>query len=49
MVIVVAEGAGQDNEQVDVGLWISKRIKELFSKEKKMVINLKYIDPTYMI
>uniref|UniRef100_A0A3Q7G4E3 Phosphofructokinase domain-containing protein n=1 Tax=Solanum lycopersicum TaxID=4081 RepID=A0A3Q7G4E3_SOLLC len=33
---VVAEGAGQDNEQVDVGLWISKRIKELFSKEKKM-------------
>ena len=45
MVIVVAEGVGQD----DVGLWISKRIKELFSKEKKMVINLKYIDPTYMI
>ncbi|KAH0683566.1 hypothetical protein KY290_022189 [Solanum tuberosum] len=41
VVIVVAEGAGQDDEQVDVGLWISKRIKEHFSKEKKM-INLKY-------
>ncbi|XP_049369173.1 ATP-dependent 6-phosphofructokinase 6-like [Solanum verrucosum] len=49
MVIVVAEGAGQDDEQVDVGLWISKKIKEHFSKEKKMMINLKYIDPTYMI
>ncbi|CAN4110121.1 unnamed protein product [Withania somnifera] len=33
----------------DVGLWISERIKEHFSKQKKMVINLKYIDPTYMI
>ncbi|KAH0743605.1 hypothetical protein KY290_031598 [Solanum tuberosum] len=33
----------------DVGLWISERIKEHFSKQKKMLINLKYIDPTYMI
>ncbi|PHU11944.1 ATP-dependent 6-phosphofructokinase 3 [Capsicum chinense] len=33
----------------DVGLWISERIKEHFLKQKKMVINLKYIDPTYMI
>ncbi|XP_059634874.1 ATP-dependent 6-phosphofructokinase 3-like [Cornus florida] len=33
----------------DVGLWISHRIKDHFSKQKKMVINLKYIDPTYMI
>ncbi|KAL5572515.1 hypothetical protein UlMin_022112 [Ulmus minor] len=32
----------------DVGLWISQRIKDHFSK-KKMAINLKYIDPTYMI
>ncbi|XP_021276335.1 ATP-dependent 6-phosphofructokinase 3 isoform X2 [Herrania umbratica] len=32
----------------DVGLWISHRIKEHFAK-KKMPINLKYIDPTYMI
>lgn len=33
----------------DVGLWISQRIKDHFSKQKKMTINLKYIDPTYMI
>lgn len=33
----------------DVGLWISQRIKDHFSKPHKMPINLKYIDPTYMI
>ncbi|XAR67078.1 6-phosphofructokinase [Bertholletia excelsa] len=33
----------------DVGLWISQKIKDHFSKQKKMAINLKYIDPTYMI
>ncbi|CAK7337374.1 unnamed protein product [Dovyalis caffra] len=33
----------------DVGLWISQNIKDYFSKQKKMTINLKYIDPTYMI
>ncbi|XP_073044024.1 ATP-dependent 6-phosphofructokinase 3-like [Primulina eburnea] len=33
----------------DVGLWISRRIKDHFSKKRKMAINLKYIDPTYMI
>ncbi|KAE8677151.1 ATP-dependent 6-phosphofructokinase 1 [Hibiscus syriacus] len=33
----------------DVGLWLSQRIKEYFSKQRKMPINLKYIDPTYMI
>ncbi|KAK8645106.1 hypothetical protein V6N13_118956 [Hibiscus sabdariffa] len=65
MVIVIAEGAGQDllSESLqsmdqqdasgnklhqDVGLWLSHRIKENFGK-KKMPINLKYIDPTYMI
>ncbi|XP_052180691.1 ATP-dependent 6-phosphofructokinase 3-like [Diospyros lotus] len=65
MVIVIAEGAGQDllseslrssNQQdasgnkllQDVGLWISQRIKDHFSSTK-MAINLKYIDPTYMI
>ncbi|PPR82419.1 hypothetical protein GOBAR_AA38294 [Gossypium barbadense] len=65
MVIVIAEGAGQDlvSESLqsmdqqdasgnkllqDVGLWISHRIKDHFAK-KKMPINLKYIDPTYMI
>ncbi|KAL5768705.1 hypothetical protein ACOSP7_015250 [Xanthoceras sorbifolium] len=32
----------------DVGLWLSQRIKDYF-KQRKMVLNLKYIDPTYMI
>ncbi|KAK6912765.1 Phosphofructokinase domain [Dillenia turbinata] len=32
----------------DVGLWISQKIKDHF-KHHKMVLNLKYIDPTYMI
>ncbi|KAG6391222.1 hypothetical protein SASPL_148975 [Salvia splendens] len=62
MVIVVAEGAGEDllsakNEQdasgnkllQDIGLWLSRRIKEHFSKQQKLPITLKYIDPTYMI
>ncbi|XP_078431935.1 ATP-dependent 6-phosphofructokinase 3-like [Wolffia australiana] len=34
---------------LDVGLWLSQKIKDYFSKKKRMVINLKYIDPTYMI
>ncbi|KAG6772075.1 hypothetical protein POTOM_023471 [Populus tomentosa] len=33
----------------DVGLWISHGIKDYFSRQKTMAINLKYIDPTYMI
>ncbi|KAI4377776.1 hypothetical protein MLD38_015354 [Melastoma candidum] len=33
----------------DIGLWISQKIKEHFTKTNKMAINLKYIDPTYMI
>ncbi|KAF8036405.1 hypothetical protein BT93_C2194 [Corymbia citriodora subsp. variegata] len=33
----------------DVGLWLSQQIKEHFTKKDKMTINLKYIDPTYMI
>ncbi|XP_058067505.1 ATP-dependent 6-phosphofructokinase 3-like [Magnolia sinica] len=66
MVIVLAEGAGQDliaesmremsqrdasgnKLLLDVGLWISQKIKDHFARTHKMVINLKYIDPTYMI
>ncbi|PKA64224.1 6-phosphofructokinase 3 [Apostasia shenzhenica] len=66
MVIVVAEGAGQDliaesekeNEKedasgnkllMDVGLWLSQKIKDHFARKQNMAINLKYIDPTYMI
>ncbi|KAL5224271.1 hypothetical protein ABZP36_010910 [Zizania latifolia] len=33
---------------LDVGLWLSQKIKEHF-KISKTTINLKYIDPTYMI
>lgn len=33
----------------DVGLWLSQKLKDYFLKEQKQVINLKYIDPTYMI
>ncbi|KAG8497145.1 hypothetical protein CXB51_008396 [Gossypium anomalum] len=38
------------NKQLqDVGFWISQKIKDHFSKKQKLTINLKYIDPTYMI
>ncbi|KAL5728955.1 6-phosphofructokinase [Ranunculus cassubicifolius] len=33
----------------DVGLWISQKIREYFSRGSKLSITLKYIDPTYMI
>ncbi|KAK4427270.1 ATP-dependent 6-phosphofructokinase [Sesamum alatum] len=33
----------------DIGLWITEKIKDHFTKELKMIINVKYIDPTYMI
>ncbi|KAK9101176.1 hypothetical protein Scep_024606 [Stephania cephalantha] len=67
MVIVIAEGAGQDlllseginsvNQKdasgnkvlLDVGLWLSQKIKDHFTRRRKVVMNLKYIDPTYMI
>ncbi|XP_017973393.1 PREDICTED: ATP-dependent 6-phosphofructokinase 4, chloroplastic [Theobroma cacao] len=34
---------------LDVGLWLTQNIKDHFTKERKMEINMKYIDPTYMI
>ncbi|KAL0410558.1 UNVERIFIED_CONTAM: ATP-dependent 6-phosphofructokinase [Sesamum latifolium] len=53
---LVSESGQEDQQDAsgnkllqDVGLWISQKIKDYFSKEKKMAINLKYIDPTYMI
>ncbi|XP_057482658.1 ATP-dependent 6-phosphofructokinase 4, chloroplastic isoform X1 [Actinidia eriantha] len=66
MVIVLAEGAGQDyvaqsmhvvDEKdasgnrllLDVGPWLTQKIKDHFTKIRRMPINLKYIDPTYMI
>jgi len=60
-VIVVAEGAGQElfsqqgildasgNRKLgDIGLLLKERIQKYFD-EKPMEINLKYIDPSYMI
>jgi len=60
-VVVAAEGAGQDlmeagNERDasgnvrygDIGLFLRDKVKEHF-KRAKMPINLKYIDPSYMI
>ena len=60
-VILVAEGAGQeymkDSKEIDksgnaklndIGVYLKERISEYF-KKKKIDINLKYIDPSYMI
>ncbi|THF99915.1 hypothetical protein TEA_002443 [Camellia sinensis var. sinensis] len=42
------QDASENKLLEDVGLWISQKIKDHFNKQKK-VLNLKYIDPTYMI
>ncbi|KAG8044834.1 hypothetical protein GUJ93_ZPchr0818g7023 [Zizania palustris] len=34
---------------LDVGLWLSQKIKDHFKKKHNFPITLKYIDPTYMI
>lgn len=60
-VIVVAEGAGQDhiassnatdasgNKRLsDIGVWLKDRITEQFAAQK-LELNLKYIDPSYVI
>ncbi|MBV8816568.1 MAG: ATP-dependent 6-phosphofructokinase [Verrucomicrobia bacterium] len=60
-VIVVAEGAGQDLMQVsdekdasgnprfgDIGLFLKEKITDFFSG-RRMEINLKYVDPSYII
>ena len=60
-VILVAEGAGQDlvaesgesdasgNKKLnDIGIFLKEKIKEYFKKEK-IEVNIKYIDPSYII
>ena len=60
-VIVIAEGAGQEHLEAsalkdasgnkklsDVGIYLKEHIKEYFKKEN-IAINLKYIDPSYII
>ncbi|XP_019154783.1 PREDICTED: ATP-dependent 6-phosphofructokinase 4, chloroplastic-like [Ipomoea nil] len=34
---------------LDVGLWLTQKVKDHFTNVQKMTINMKYIDPTYMI
>ncbi|KAK9063281.1 hypothetical protein SSX86_017151 [Deinandra increscens subsp. villosa] len=34
---------------LDIGLWLTQKVKDHFTMSKKMAINMKYIDPTYMI
>ncbi|XP_073019796.1 ATP-dependent 6-phosphofructokinase 4, chloroplastic [Primulina eburnea] len=34
---------------LDIGLWLTQKIKDHFTNVRKMEINMKYIDPTYMI
>ncbi|EOY26965.1 6-phosphofructokinase 3 [Theobroma cacao] len=51
------QDASGNKQLQDIGFWISQKIKDHFSKQKKMAMNLKYIgqllktlhDPTYMI
>ncbi|WOL20545.1 hypothetical protein Cni_G29350 [Canna indica] len=43
------EDASGNKLLLDVGLWLSQKIKDHFTSKQKMTINLKYIDPTYMI
>lgn len=40
--------ASGNRRLLDVGLWLAQKLKDHFAKEKE-VLNLKYIDPTYMI
>lgn len=60
-VVVVAEGAGKDfmagyedldpsgnQRPKDIGVYLRDRINALF-KERKMELNLKYIDPSYIV
>ncbi|KAM5557010.1 ATP-dependent 6-phosphofructokinase 4, chloroplastic [Rosa sericea] len=34
---------------LDVGIWLTQKIKDHFTKGQQMAVNMKYIDPTYMI
>lgn len=43
------EDASGNKLLLDVGLWLSQKIKNHFSSKKNITLNLKYIDPTYMI
>ncbi|XP_077210460.1 ATP-dependent 6-phosphofructokinase 6-like [Tasmannia lanceolata] len=43
------QDASGNKALLDVGLWLSQKIQDHFTGKRKMVLTLKYIDPTYMI
>ncbi|XP_068329109.1 ATP-dependent 6-phosphofructokinase 4, chloroplastic-like isoform X1 [Pyrus communis] len=47
--VVDGKDASGNKLLLDVGLWLTQKIKDHFTKILKMAINMKYIDPTYMI
>ncbi|KAF5959775.1 hypothetical protein HYC85_000984 [Camellia sinensis] len=49
MHVVDGKDASGNRLLLDVGLWLTQKIKDHFMEVQKMPINLKYIDPTYMI
>ncbi|CAB4271183.1 unnamed protein product [Prunus armeniaca] len=49
MQVVDGKDASGNKLLLDVGLWLTEKIKDHFTKVQKMAINMKYIDPTYMI
>ncbi|BBG98193.1 phosphofructokinase 4 [Prunus dulcis] len=49
MQVVDGKDASGNKLLLDVGLWLTEKIKDHFTKVQKMAINTKYIDPTYMI
>ncbi|KAG2586436.1 hypothetical protein PVAP13_5NG037200 [Panicum virgatum] len=49
MNFVDTQDASGNKLLLDVGLWLSQKIKDHFKKKPHFPITLKYIDPTYMI
>ncbi|KAF6170809.1 hypothetical protein GIB67_015761 [Kingdonia uniflora] len=49
MDVVGVKDASGNKLLLDVGLWISQEIKDHFSKNQKMAINIKYIDRTNIV
>uniref|UniRef100_A0A7N1A0S9 ATP-dependent 6-phosphofructokinase n=2 Tax=Kalanchoe fedtschenkoi TaxID=63787 RepID=A0A7N1A0S9_KALFE len=45
----VEKDASGNKLLLDVGPWLSQQIKDHLTKVRKMTVNMKYIDPTYMV
>uniref|UniRef100_A0A2P2JNI5 ATP-dependent 6-phosphofructokinase n=3 Tax=Rhizophora mucronata TaxID=61149 RepID=A0A2P2JNI5_RHIMU len=46
---IIEKDASGNRLLLDSGLWLSQKIKDHFTKVRKIAVNMKYIDPTYMI